>query len=352
VHAALKRVLRADTVRHIADRVAQHVSQGDARAVAKSRLGRRAALAELWEPVREFLEESQAAYRNQLFKSQGKQAAQVAMSLPSAMQGAFHELFGAALQLPELESLLPAVWPAAARRVLPSESPEAPVERLWAPVLASCLVMLFGESLRPGGARESQWSATGEAFERLRLRQPLAEAFEALGLEGEQPWQAAARVRLVLLQQDDTSLGGKAASWMGLSSAIWRDPEARWLLGWNEWQEHFYIAKEPYEELLWWMMLPDLCHMSGKIAEDRERLARLHTSVTAPCGAMAELHYCVDEIATKKRGVEAASVKDAPALQPREQEVPKAGGNLLTRRGKASTVRRKARKHRKKKPKK
>ena len=38
-------------------------------------------------------------------------------------------------------------------------------------------------------------------FDRLRLRQPLAESFKALGFEGEAGWRAAARIKVVLLAQ-------------------------------------------------------------------------------------------------------------------------------------------------------
>jgi glycosidase len=353
VHEAIRQVLRADAVRHVADMVSQHVADGDARTASKSRVARRAALAELWVPVREFLEEGQAAYRAQLLKADGKQAAQGAMTLPDAMQPSFHELFGTALQLAETESVFPQVWPAAARRVLPSESPEVPAESVWAPVLACCAVMLFSESLHPGGTPEKKWDSAADVFERLRLREPIAEAFEALGMEGDGCWRAVARVRLALRPKEASA---KAASWMGLSEALWDDPEVRWLVGWNEWQEHIYIAKEPYEELLWWLLLPDLCRMSGHKVEAKKLAAKLQAAIQDTCHEMAELHYRVDRVAgiESKDDASVAGAKAATAGSDGKRNVKKTGAqeNMPAKRGKPGPARRKGRKHRKKKPKK
>ncbi len=351
VHEAMKRLLRADALRHVADMVSQHVTDGDVRTASKSRTARRAALAELWEPVREFLEEGQAAYRERLLKAEGKQAAQEAMTLPDAMQPSFHELFGTVLQIPEMEFLFPHVWPAAARHVLPSESPEVPAEFVWAPVLACCAVMLFSESLHPGEAPEKAWDSAADVLSRLRLKQSMAEAFEALGMKDDVRWRAVARVRLALRRKDETSAAATSASWMGLAKTLWDDPEVRWLVGWNEWQEHVYIAKEPYEELLWWLILPDLCRMSGRKAGDKKLAAELQAAIQAACHGMAELHYRVDEIAgIKNEDATDATGAKAAAAEPAVKDF--AQGSSLSRRGKAGAPLMKARKHRKKKPKK
>jgi len=60
-HDALRQVLDAPVVRHLADLAAQPVPVGDARAAAKVRTARREALTSLWQLVRIFLEEAQAA---------------------------------------------------------------------------------------------------------------------------------------------------------------------------------------------------------------------------------------------------------------------------------------------------
>jgi glycosidase len=356
VHAAMKQVLRAEAVRHIADMVSQHVADGDARTASKSRVARRAALAELWGPVREFLEEGQSAYRAQLLKTEGKQTAQGAMTLPEAMQPSFHELFGKALQLAETESLFAEVWPAAARRVLPSESPEVPAEFVWAPVLACCAVMLFSESLHPGGRQDKGWDLASDVLNHLRLKHPLAEAFEALGMEGDSCWRAVARIRLALRPRDEVSADADGASWMGLSKGLWTDREVRWLLGWNEWQEHYYIAKEPYEELLWWLLLPDLCRMSGRKAEDKNLAAKMQAEIQKACREMAELHYQVDGVGRVEVEEEAANAgAKTTAMQPaskQKSEKISTRENSPARRGKPQRSRRKGRKHHKKKSKK
>ncbi len=361
VHEAIRGVLHAERVRQIADLAAQHVTDGDARAAEKSRVARRAALAALWMPVQEFLAEAQTAFRAQLLKAEGRQAAQIPMTLPEAMQPSFHELFGMALQLPEVESLFPEVWPTAARRVLPSESPEVPAAYLWAPVLACCAVMLFSESLHPGGAQEKAWEAGTEVFEQLRLRHPIAEAFEALGLEGVEYWRAVSRVRLVLLSREvtlkeDGKAGGSAdkrsGSWMGLSNFMWQDPEVRWLVGWNEWQGHTYIAKESYEELLWWLQLPQLCGMTGRKPDDRKIAANLQAAIQDACLEMANRHYVVDEITGGEKATGEVLADASAGSVSTEQEKKAVVEDALPRRRKSRSSLRKSRKHHKKKPKK
>lgn len=350
VHNAMSRVLHADEARHIADMVAQHVTDGDVRAAQKSRVSRRAALAELWVPVREFLEEGQEAYRALLLKADGKQASQIAMTLPDAMQSSFHELFGTALQLPEAESLFSEVWPAAARRVLPSESPEVPAARLWSPVLAWCLVTLFSQSLYPGDSDEKARDAAVDVFDRLRLQQPMAEAFETLGMEGEPCWRAAARVRLALLP--GKTAVEKPDEWCGLPVGLWKNPEVRWLVGWNEWQEHFYIAKEQYEELLWWLKVPQLCRMTGKKADKRKLAAELQAEIARASADMAKRKYQVDEIASGRSKAVEPAVKKTAVGKTSATKKENAPAKTAPTREKPRQPLRKTQKHHKKKPKK
>jgi hypothetical protein len=266
-----------------------------------------------------------------------------------------------ALQLAEAELLFPAVWPAAARRVLPSESPEVPAASLWAPVLACCAVMLFSESLYPGGRQENAWEVASDVFERLRLRQPMAESFEAVGLEGEQCWRAAARVRLALLQRDvphkadGETVAAASELWMGLSRASWSDPEVRWLVGWNEWQEHLYIAKDAYEELLWWLLLPQLCRLTGRKADDRKLAVSLQAGIQKACEGMAELHYTVDAVASDKpEGSDAKAAAKTMVVKPTKDAGPAKTATTedpASKRGSSRRSKKKARKH-KKKPKK
>jgi hypothetical protein len=296
-HEALRQVLAAPVVRHLADLAAQPVPTGDARAAAKARTARKEALTSLWQLARTFLDEAQAIYRAQLereaaapVKAGGPAAV---FTDPATMETAFHESFTAMLRLPATEALFPQLWPPEARRILPSHSPEVMAASLWAPVLAWRVLAFLLESLSGTGKKQPVVAAT-VLFDRLRFRDPLAKAFHHLGLPAEDGWRAAARVRQALLAEKKFV----PRQTYGLTRAQWEDPEMRWLLGWNEWQGHTYIARESYEEMLWWLRMPRLCRLSGRKAPDRRTATEIDTEVRAACLEMAGLKYCVDTVVT------------------------------------------------------
>jgi hypothetical protein len=66
---------------------------------------------------------------------------------------------------------------------------------MWGPVLGWCVLELLAESI---DAENPEIVALG-LFDRLRLREPFAQAFGALGFEGEESWRVAARIKVLLL---------------------------------------------------------------------------------------------------------------------------------------------------------
>jgi hypothetical protein len=66
---------------------------------------------------------------------------------------------------------------------------------MWGPVLGWCALELLAESI---GAEHPERVAL-DLFDRLRLREPFAQAFNALGFEGEEGWRVAARIKIGLL---------------------------------------------------------------------------------------------------------------------------------------------------------
>jgi glycosidase len=114
---------------------------------------------------------------------------------PVLLQLSFRQRLHAALSLPGLEAFFPAPWSPAARRMLPSRSPQLAGAAVWGPVLGWCVLELLGEAFDaadPG-------AAALDGFDRLRLREPFAEAFAALGFEGEDAWRVASRIKVLLL---------------------------------------------------------------------------------------------------------------------------------------------------------
>jgi hypothetical protein len=99
------------------------------------------------------------------------------------------------MRIPAIEALFPTPWTAAARRVLPSPSPQFTATAMWGPVLAWSALLLLAESIDA----DHPESAALDLFDRLRLREPFAKAFAALGFDGETGWRVAARIKVVLL---------------------------------------------------------------------------------------------------------------------------------------------------------
>ena len=152
-------------------------------------------------------------------------------------------LAAAALSIPALERSFSSVWPAEVRRVLPSTSAARASAQLWAPVLAWVLL----RCLPLGDDRAA-------AFDRLQLREALAETFSAVGLEGERAWMAAAEVRTLLC------FGEQSGAFT--SEAFWKDGDVRWLAGANDSEGVTWVNKERFEELLCAVQIPALTELA------------------------------------------------------------------------------------------
>jgi hypothetical protein len=152
----------------------------------------------------------------------------------------------AVANLPRLVSSSQLDWPPASRAVLPNSHPLKRASSLWAPVIAwSVLRSLSSDS-----------EEVLEVFDRLQLRIALAESFSKLGLEGEDAWRAAARVRILLSGSYKGS--GLLIEPGKVALEFWEEPDVRWLLGVNESEGILYFNKECLEEMFWWLQLPAL----------------------------------------------------------------------------------------------
>ena len=98
------------------------------------------------------------------------------MTMPGLLGPAFRERLAAAMRIPVVEALFAEPWTAAARRVLPSPSPQMTATAMWAPVIAWCALETLAESIKA----EKPEQAALETFDQLRLRKPLAEALNGL----------------------------------------------------------------------------------------------------------------------------------------------------------------------------
>ncbi len=339
VHDALRHVLQPATVRAFAD-VAAPPRALAATANRKIERERKNFLEHTWVQVEKFLRVAQEAYVTRVGRENlpGRAAHPAEIAV---MADGFRDALRAAMRLPVIEALFPAPWTAAARRTLPNPSPQVTATAMWGPLLAWCVLHLLAESLE---------SSTPEAialdlFDRLRLREPLAHAFAALGYEGEESWRAAARIKVGLLVEagagrepapaapltpDTLPAGGivqprepaptgdasleetqgkepeptlpptaaeQKEPGFGIPPGLWSDPDVRWLCGIHEGEGRSYAIRERYEELLWWLLMPSLLEVAARPTPDRAQVANLNLQVDAALAELESVGYRVDQLA-------------------------------------------------------
>ncbi|WP_157439738.1 alpha-amylase family glycosyl hydrolase [Terracidiphilus gabretensis] len=202
----------------------------------------------------------------------------------------FRKLIRAALHIPALEAAFPASWPAAARRVLPSASPSAVSTALWGPVFGWCIVQTLTEAQETKNPAQTALAL----FDALRLREPFAKAFKALGMESEEAWRTAARIKILLLVQ--TQAENVEAESPTVPHDLWHDPDFHWLTGVHEAEGHEYIVREPYEELLWFLQLPDLLSLAAQPAPNPALLESLSQKVERNLMVLEDAGYRLDKI--------------------------------------------------------
>jgi glycosidase len=239
---------------------------------------------------------------------------------PDSLAPVYRRYLRDAMRLLSVEAALPAPWAAAARRVLPNSSPQVPATALWGPVMAWCLLQVLAEAINGDDVNRTAL----ELFDRLRLREPLAQAFNALGLAGDQGWRGVARLKVLLIFQSRAGTSGRspaaepksaapklasAAEALASPSApterggpfdaiipadLWQDPDVRWLTGFNEVEGHGYVVRESYEELLWWLSLPQILTLAEVPAPTRPAAAAISKSIADEMKSIEKAGYRVD----------------------------------------------------------
>jgi glycosidase len=267
-----------------------------------------------WARCESFLRLGQRAY----LALGGNEVSGTRPANPALLRAAFRERLRAAMRIPAVESLFPAPWTVAARRMLPSPSPQLTATAMWGPVLGWCVLELLAESI---DATNSARVAL-DLFDRLRLREPFAQTFAALGFEGEEGWRVAARVKVGLLtgagvgesKEEPTGAATVSDGRVALLPALWLDPDVRWLTGVHEAEGHTYLVRELYEELLWWLIMPALLHLAGESAPSRiavETMSRTNHDALATAEAAG---YRVD-LLLGPANPESASEEDAREVE-------------------------------------
>jgi glycosidase len=268
----------------------------------------------------------------------GTQAANPVPTNPGLLGAAFRERLRAAMRIPAVESLFPSPWTVAGRSMLPSPSPQLAATAIWGPVLGWSVLQLLAESIDV----ENPERVALDIFDRLRLREPFAQAFAALGFEGEEAWRVAARVKVGLLiaagvgkpQQKSKAAPAEvspaavevAAATAEpvplspvLSPSLWLDPDVRWLTGIHEAEGHDYLVRERYEELLWWLLMPSLLRLAGDTAPSR--VASNRAAVRAMSKGIEEALATAEAV-----GYRVDLLLPSTATQPAAEDQPSAAG--------------------------
>jgi hypothetical protein len=272
----------------------------------------------------------------------------------------FRERMRASMRIPAIEKLFPAPWTAAARRVLPSPSPQRTATAMWGPVLGWCVLELLAESIDA----ENPERVALDLFDRLRLRAPFAQAFSALGFEEEEGWRAAARIKVLLLSEagvgkpeegkgevetagtEKTLTAEEGADAAELRAAtqkpvaeqraasepsaadeekvallpeLWVDPDVRWLTGVHEAQGRAYLIREPYEELLWWLLMPSLLRLSGEAAFNCKAAEEMSKTVEEALATAEAAGYRFDALLGRPAEAEGGETMEANEAEVQSQ---------------------------------
>ena len=309
-HDALHRLLEPELVRHLAE-LAALAGRGvghPAPARQEKRNAYESAREELVQDAgrrcREFLRGAQSFHRTHVGPPDGRFAD------AAEMEERFRQRLQAAMRLPALEALFADAWPVAARRVLPSESPLGPSTSLWGPVLAWSALEVLAESIADSAAEATQTGTQPrtalDLFDHLRLREPLAHAFQSLGHAGEEHWRAAARIKVALLieagvfdlAESESKLTSRSTPPQERplpihSAAFWQDADVRWLTGVHDAEGQTYFNQESYEELLWWLQLPTLSRLAAEALPSSGAILQVARAVARAAEAAALAGYRV-----------------------------------------------------------
>ena len=344
VHNALHRLLDPGMVRQLAG-LAEHPRAVEPEGAKKPERQRNQFLKHAWECSEIFLRAAHAAYAARLRQSDRPISSDPAE--PASLQQDFIRRLRAAMRLPQVEALFPAPWTAAARRMLPSSSPQFTATAMWGPVLGWCALELLAESI---DAVKPERAAL-DLFDRLRLREPFGHAFAALGFEGDEAWRVAARIKVLLLTGAGVATLEEAApppeseapvpetaapqpttqasaqpreEKVVLAPALWLDPDVRWLCGVHEAEGHVYLIRELYEELLWWLLLPSLLNLAGEDAPSRDAVKELSNTVKAALASAEAAGYRIDSLVGALLSPAVAAITDdSPAPEPEPEPAKK-----------------------------
>jgi hypothetical protein len=357
-HRALQSVLAPDEVRRFAGLAEQAAGRaGASGSNPASESDRRRFLEEFWPLVERFLSAAQTFYKARIDHAARPDE-------PVMLGYVLQRRLRAALRLPLAAEFFTRRGSDELRRVLPSPSPKVESTAVWGPVLAWIVLELLAESLNP----EHPAEAGAALFGHLRLREPLARCFEALGFEGEEAWRAAARIRTGLMNaaamldaapegaagvnandgkaspaatepeepagesgsfpREETAENGEekpaqpalnpSAMLAIIPRNLWNDPDVQWLAGVHRADEKLYLVREQCEELLWWMQLPRLLRLAENPERNKTGFSAAHEDAGAALAEAETMGYRAEPLLESTR--DACMADEEPGCAEKEEK--------------------------------
>ena len=227
----------------------------------------------------------------------------------------FRKLVLGAACLPGTEAKFAKPWSESAKKVIPNLLDHTSHEgagQAWAPVLAWLMI----DSLAANA------SGATALFDQFYLRTALGEVFSSVGVEGENVWRMAGRIRVLLANPAVTTAAQLA------NSRLWDDGDFRWLTALSESGGVTYLNKECFEEMVWWLQLPrlvagdDVAEIEAFIGEAGAAakkagydLAKLRELLVANTKSAAKSAQDQDELVAKSAETAVPDLDDEPAVE-------------------------------------
>ncbi len=202
----------------------------------------------------------------------------------------FGDQIDGALQIPQFAKQFPEELLAEANKVLPFNTEGEKTAAIWDTVIAWAAMYALGSYLDPADPDR----AAAQLLDALRLREPMAQLFNSLGIEGDDRWRAAARIRGLLAHRawapgEKPKITQAPFSWL-------HDPDIAWLIGVHSYEGIRYFNKELFEQFLWWMALPALVRLGQRPKPDAKRIAALEKQIEVRIRAATEAKYQVESL--------------------------------------------------------
>jgi hypothetical protein len=108
---------------------------------------------------------------------------------------------------------------------------------------------------------------------------------------------------------------------VALAPELWLDADVRWLTGVHEAEGHAYLVREPYEELLWWLLMPSLLRLAGEAAPSRAAVEEVSRTIEEALATAEAAGYRIDALLGPVVGAVSTQEAEGQTIEPEEPQV-------------------------------